>query len=236
MKVIASRGMGKTIFLITFLHSIINRCIVKYEDVYIFCPTFNDQNQWISSSFIERNYSYLNKEYAKSKLLVFDDTKLDTTGNKLIATLFIRGRHLQATAHIEKANTDVFVLIPPFNKSTAQYYHEKFMPTLTAKSIWKLGSLAEEKAFKEDNPELRYLIINKFGDINMGYKYLLSRFEEGNYSIVEINYIGNDTKPNIDIDKSRLDIIPYDDNDDCLICCKCKRFKQWKLANRIKSN
>ena len=33
------------------------------------------------------------------------------------------------------------------------------MPTLTAKSIWKLGLLAEEKACKEDNPELRYLII-----------------------------------------------------------------------------
>ena len=45
------------------------------------------------------------------------------------------------------------------------------MPTLTTKSIWKLGLLAEEKAIKEDYPELRYLIINKFGDINMGYKY-----------------------------------------------------------------
>ena len=33
------------------------------------------------------------------------------------------------------------------------------MPTLTAKSIWKLGLLAEEKACKEDNPELKYLII-----------------------------------------------------------------------------
>ena len=29
------------------------------------------------------------------------------------------------------------------------------MPTLTAKSIWKLGLLAEEKPCKEDNPELR---------------------------------------------------------------------------------
>ena len=73
--------------------------------------------------------------------------QLDTKGNKLIETLFIRGRHnktgkiqcekfTEATAHIEKANTDFFVLIPPFDESTAQYYHEKFTPTLTATSIW----------------------------------------------------------------------------------------------------
>ena len=49
-----------------------------------------------------------------------------------------------------------------------QYYHEKFMATLTAKIFCKLGLLAEEKACKEDNPELRYLVINKFGGINMG--------------------------------------------------------------------
>ena len=41
------------------------------------------------------------------------------------------------------------------------------MLTLTAKNIWKLGLLAEEKVCKEDNPELRYLIINRFSDINM---------------------------------------------------------------------
>ena len=45
----------------------------------------------------------------------------------------------ETTAHIEKPNTDFFVLIPPFNESTAQYNHERFMPTLTAKSIWKKG-------------------------------------------------------------------------------------------------
>ena len=59
-------------------------------------------------------------------------------------------------------------MIPQFNESTAQYYHEKFMATLTAKIFCKLGLLAEEKACKEDNPELRYLVINKFGGINMG--------------------------------------------------------------------
>ena len=86
--------------------------------------------------------------------------QLNTKGNKLVGTLFIRGRHnktgiiqfeqfTQATAHIEKVNTDFFVLIPPFNESTTQYYHETFMPTLAAIGIWKLVLLAEEKTCKE---------------------------------------------------------------------------------------
>ena len=75
------------------------------------------------------------------------------------------------------------------------------MPTLTAKSIWKLRLLAEKKACKKDNPELRYLINNKFGDINMGYKYRVRPSEDGNYPIVELNYIGNDVKADINIDK-----------------------------------
>ena len=109
------------------------------------------------------------------------------------------------TIYLSNSSYRKIVLIPPFNESTKQYYYEKSMPTLTAKCIWKLGLLAEEKASKEDNPELRYLIRNKFGDINMSYKYRVCPFEDENYAIVEINYIGNDMKPNIDIDKSRLD-------------------------------
>ena len=50
-------------------------------------------------------------------------------------------------------------------------------------------------------------------------------FGDGNYAIVEINYIGTDMKPNIDIHKSRLDTIPYDDEDDCLIAYKCNKCK-----------
>ena len=98
------------------------------------------------------------------------------------------------------------------------------MPTLTAKMIWKIGLVAAEKAIKEDNPELRCLIINKIGDINMGYKYRVCPFEDGNYAIVEINYIGNNMKPDINIDKSRLDTIPYDDKD-CMLGCKCNKCK-----------
>ena len=55
---------------------------------------------------------------------------------------------------------------------------------------------------------------------------------DGNYAIVEIKYIGNDMKPNINIDKSRLDTIQYDDND-CMIGCKCNKCKQYKLINQI---
>ena len=68
IKIIAARGMGKTIFLIAFLHSLINRGIVKHEDIYIFCPTFNEQDQWRSSGFIAKNFEYLNEEYAIGKL------------------------------------------------------------------------------------------------------------------------------------------------------------------------
>ena len=45
MKTIAARGIGKTVFLIAFLHSLINRGIVNHEDIYIFCPTFDEQHQ-----------------------------------------------------------------------------------------------------------------------------------------------------------------------------------------------
>ena len=81
---------------------------------------------------MERNFKYLNEEekYAKKKLLVFDDMKLDTKRNKLMETLLIRGRHnktgiiqceqfTQTSAHIEKGNTGFFVLIPPFNESNS---------------------------------------------------------------------------------------------------------------------
>ena len=42
---------------------------------------------------MERNFEYLNEEYAKRKLLVFDDMQLDTKWNKLIKTLFIGSRN-----------------------------------------------------------------------------------------------------------------------------------------------
>ena len=66
----------------------------------------------------------------------------------------------------------------------------------------------------------------------MVYKYRVCPFEDGTYEIIEINYIGNDTKPNIDIDKIRLDTISYDDNG-WMIGCKCNKCKQWKLVNKI---
>ena len=35
-KIMAARGMGKTKFLIAFLDSLLNRGIVKHENIYIF--------------------------------------------------------------------------------------------------------------------------------------------------------------------------------------------------------
>ena len=43
----------------------------------------------------------------------------------------------QTTAHIEKANIEFLVLIPPYNESTAQYFHEILMPTLATKNKLK---------------------------------------------------------------------------------------------------
>ena len=57
MKIIAARSKGKTIFLIAFLYSLLNRVIVKHEDIYIFCLTFDNQDQWRSSGFNARNFS-----------------------------------------------------------------------------------------------------------------------------------------------------------------------------------
>ena len=82
MKIITARAMGKTIFLIAFLHSFVNRGIVKHENIYFFCPTFNEQDQWRSSGFNARNFKYSNEEHAKGKVLVFDDMQLEIKGNK----------------------------------------------------------------------------------------------------------------------------------------------------------
>ena len=45
MKIIGARGMGKIIFIIAFIHSLVLKGIIKYEDVLVFCPTFNQQEQ-----------------------------------------------------------------------------------------------------------------------------------------------------------------------------------------------
>ena len=112
MKFIPARGMGKTIFLIAFLYSLINRGVVKHEDIYTFCPTLDNQHHWRWSGFTARNFSFLNEECAKGKLLVFDDMQIDTKRIKLTEILCVRGRHnrtgiiqceqfSQATAQIE---------------------------------------------------------------------------------------------------------------------------------------
>lgn len=192
MRNIASRGSGKTTFLIAFLWSLVYNKIIKEKDIYIFCSTFQDQYIWKDSGFQERNIEHLTKEYAENKLLVFDDMQnLLKQKNPLIEDLFIKGRHnktgiiqceqyTQSTPLIKKANTDFIVLIAPFNESSAPYYHEKFIPSLSSKKIIELGNLCLDYQEEENNNELKYLIVNKFGDVSIGYKYRVCPFENGN--------------------------------------------------------
>ena len=93
MKIIGSRGRGKTVFLISFLHSRVHEKIIGYEDIYIFCPTFNEQERWMNSPFQQRNFNYLREDNVHNKLLAFDDMQTDLKGNKLIENFFVRGRH-----------------------------------------------------------------------------------------------------------------------------------------------
>ena len=134
-------------------------------------------------------------------MLVFDDMQNDLKKNSIIQDLFMKGRHNKTgiiqceqytentAATIEKANTDYFVLIPPFPQSTATYYHEKFMPNLLPRNIEKVGNLCLDYELRENNSELRYLMVNKYGDITIGYKYRVSPFRDGEkYAIVKIKY------------------------------------------------
>ena len=86
MKNIATRVMAKTICFNAFLNSFVNKGIVKHEDIYIFCLTFDNQDEWGSSGFNARSFSYLNEEFSKGKPLVFDDMQSDTKGKKLVET------------------------------------------------------------------------------------------------------------------------------------------------------
>ena len=183
MKIIGSRGRGKAIFLITFLHSLVNEKIIGYNDIYIFCPTFNEQKQQINSPFQEKNFNYLREDNLHNKLLVSDDTQTDLKENKLIENFFVRGRHPkigitqceqfpQDTKNLKKANTDYIVVIAPFNISSATYYSH-----ISVNAIINLGDDAFSKSFND--PKLNQLIMNKFGDISMGYKYGVCPVDNG---------------------------------------------------------
>ena len=53
-----------------------------------------------------------------------------------------------------------------------------------------LGDDAFAKSFND--PELNYLVINKFGYISMGYKYRVYAVENGDkYILIEIKYGGS---------------------------------------------
>ena len=83
----------KQYFFISFLHSRVHEKIIGYGDIYIFCPTFNEQEQWMNSPFQQKNFNYSREDNVHNKLLVFDDMQTDLKGNKLIENFFVRGRH-----------------------------------------------------------------------------------------------------------------------------------------------
>ena len=64
MKIIGARGTGKNIFVIAFLHSLVFERIIRYEDVLVFTPIFNQQIQWVDSRFGVRDSNHLRKDLA----------------------------------------------------------------------------------------------------------------------------------------------------------------------------
>ena len=83
------------------------------------------------------------------------------------------------------------VLIPPFNISSATYYREKCIPHLSVNAMINLGDDAFAKSFND--PELNYLVINKFGYD----KYRMYAVENGDkYILIEIKY--GDSKLSVD--------------------------------------
>lgn len=73
MKIIGKRESGKAIFLLGFLLSLVNNCITKDTDIWIFCPTFNCQSQWSDAIFKPKNIDHLRiDEESQNKRLVFN--------------------------------------------------------------------------------------------------------------------------------------------------------------------
>ena len=234
MKTIRSKGRGETVFLIIFLHSLVNEKIIGYNDIYIFCSTFDKNKQWMNSPFQQKNFNYLREDNVHNKLLVFDEMQTHLKGNKLIENLFVRGRHRkigiiqceqfnQDTKHLEKENTDCIVLVPPFDISSARYYGEIFLSHLSVNAIINLGDDAFSKSFND--PELNYLIVNKFGGINMGHKHRVCPVQNGDkYILIKIKYGGC---------KISIDSCIY--GNECTVGNKCQKFEYQLVGNKLKN-
>ena len=66
----------------------------------------------------------------------------------------------------------------------------------------KTGKTALRRSEEEKILELAYLIINKFGQITIGYKYHVCSFEDGNkYAITKIEYGKGKIKADASINK-----------------------------------
>ena len=161
-------------------------------------------------------------------MLVSDDMQTDLKENKLIENFFVRGRHPkigitqceqfpQDTKNLKKANTDYIVVIAPFNISSATYYSH-----ISVNAIINLGDDAFSKSFND--PKLNYLIMNKFGDISMGYKYRVCPVDNGDkYIWIKIKYSGS---------KISVDSCIY--GTECTVRNKCQKCEYQLVANKLK--
>ena len=81
------------------------------------------------------------------------------------------------------------------------------MLLLFTREIVKLGLDASARASEKNNPEFGYIINNESGQMSVGYTYNECPFEDGNkYAATKIEY--KKTKPEIPIDKDKIDIYP----------------------------
>ena len=77
MKIIGKRGSGKTTFLLAFLSSLIENKIITYEQVWMYCPTYEMQSCWNKALFSVKNINELvSNEITQNKLLVFDEIQI----------------------------------------------------------------------------------------------------------------------------------------------------------------
>lgn len=95
MKTIAIRSSGKSTFFSGVILSLVNNHIIKYTEIWIFCPKFNNQSQWSDALFKPKNKEHLRiDEQLENKLIDFDDIQTELKRNNVIYWDFYKGKTL----------------------------------------------------------------------------------------------------------------------------------------------